>query len=163
MAMLHVKFEEGNFQALRDYFTEKNFNQKKEKVKELILKEMAEEYRNRVVEAIAMGRAEGPALSKRWAKEKGHSKPWHHNFDLMKSVEVQKMHGGYFTGIPPTATNRKGQNLSVIAYQLETGASLRIPARPLWEPELRRMMAEETGQTFEKRATSIFLEGFPGQ
>jgi hypothetical protein len=104
---------------------------------------LANEYLKLVLQAIDSGSAEGPALSESWAAEKGSSKPWINTMDLRNAIVIERPTSDKVTiGIPNTAKNRRGERLDLIAMILEIG-SLRIPARPLFEPTAKALLQDQ--------------------
>lgn len=111
-------------------------------VRKKVLRRLAEEYLERLSAAMRAGQAQGPSLSESWTEQKGHGTPWIHTLDLVNALTIVELPDGVIhIGVPDEASNRDGKQLSLIASILELG-SLTVPARPVFDPVLRELVAD---------------------
>jgi len=88
-------------------------------------------------------------LSKAWAEEKGHGRPWYFTGILGGSIDWEVKDGKVNVGIIDAGSYRDGENVATVAAKLEYGSG-KIPARPLFRP-----VAEDEMPKVEKEAFSF--------
>jgi hypothetical protein len=107
--------------------------------------ELAEEYVKRIKHAIDSGKFKSlwAPIKKEWSDKKGHQRPWFNHGDLYDALAVDKVGGKVvFAGIRPSKTNRRGQQLDLIAMILEMGSHSHSQ-RPLFEPVAKALSKDK--------------------
>lgn len=101
---------------------------------------------------IQKGDSSWAPLSKSWAEEKGHGRPWYYTGILGGSIDWKVENGVVSVGIIDAGSYRDGENIATVAHKLEYGFG-KIPARPLFSP-----VANEEYPKVEKEAATFIKD-----